>query len=375
MTVGGTIDRRSLPVEIGGFEPLLLEFRARLDAELYAFLERKREAAEERGGAPLADSIERLLRGGGKRLRPALVYHAYRACGGAAVDVVMPLAMSLELLHAYLLIHDDIMDHAEMRRGLPAAHAQFREQHRELGWSGDPGDFGRSMAILLGDLAHAWAVELYTEAVRREERASSRADRDALDRAFSEMSEEVVLGQYLEMMAPHGRDPSEEELLRILRLKSGRYSVERPIQLGALLADAAEPTLRAFARYGVAIGDAFQLQDDVLGVFGEAASVGKPVGSDLKEGKHTFLIHHTLRNAAPKEARRLRELLGRADLSGEEIGSAQAIIRATGGLAAVEEMIDACLGDALAALDELSLESESRVFFVGLLRYLKGRER
>jgi len=357
-----------------GFPALLDGFRERLDRELEAWLERKCRLASESGSPEmleLIDGVGQLAVHGGKRLRPALVYHACRACGGPTTPPdteVLPLALATELLHTYLLIHDDIMDHAEVRRGQPAAHVRFRNAHRASGYHGDALDFGRSVAILLGDLAHTWAVELATGAsIRRPEVA----------RCFSAMSEEVIGGQYLELLVAQRRVAREDELLRVLRLKSGCYTAERPIQLGALLAGAPEPVIEGLSRYGSAVGEAFQLQDDLLGMFGDAGTVGKPVGEDLKEGKFTFLIHHALAAASPEQRRLLESALGNPGLTDDEVHRAQRLLEETGARARVTEMIAERLRTARAALDgldDLELRSDGRLFFAGLVDYLWERE-
>ena len=272
-----------------GFPGLLDGFREKLERELEGWLSRKREAAGGfREAIELIDGVGQLVLQGGKRLRPALVYYTYRACGGPSDATVLPLALATELLHTYLLIHDDIMDHAEVRRGQPAAHVRFRQAHQARGFQGDAQDFGRSVAILLGDLAHTWAVELFTGVSL--DGGHARDTREKLTRCFSTMSEEVIGGQYLELLVAQRRGAAasvdrEQELQRVLRLKSGCYTAERPIQLGALLAGAREAQIDALSRYGTCVGEAFQLQDDLLGMFGDAGTVGKPVGEDLREGK------------------------------------------------------------------------------------------
>lgn len=373
-------ERAAPPVRAGGgaleaFRSRLDAFRERIDGELAAFLAERRRACGPEAAA-LVEAAGALVLAGGKRLRPALVHFTYRGCGGPEEAGALPLAMSAELLHAYLLVHDDIMDHAELRRGRPATHVRFAARHGERGWPGDARDYGRSMAILVGDLAYAWAVELFERACRIADGGGG--DRSGLERAFPAMCEEVIVGQYLEMHLPYQEDADEEELLRILRLKSGRYSVERPVELGALLAGAPEATRRPLAAYGRAVGEAFQLQDDILGVFGDAETVGKPVGSDLAEGKRTLLVHHALRGAPPALADRLRALLGRPDLRPEEVEEAREIIRGSGGLEAVRAMIEERLaraGRALEALDRLAFEADAHSFFRGLIAYSRERDR
>lgn len=358
------------------FTERLAAFRQDADERLAAFLEGKRQAAE--GSLEtLAEAVADLVLAGGKRLRPALVHESYRALGGEDERAALPLALATELLQAYLLIHDDIMDHAELRRGRPTVHARFRQAQMErsrLDWPGEAEDFGRSMAILAGDLAHTWAVELYQQGRIH----AAQADGAGLDRCFSAMCEEVIGGQYLEMLMPETaarRDPTEEELRRVLQLKSGRYSVERPLELGARLAGAPPEVLQDLSRFGAAAGEAFQLRDDVIGVFGDARDAGKSVASDLKEGKHTFLVYHALRQAEETDVARLRAGLGRDDLTGDEIDELREVLRRSGALDRVLERIATCLDEARRALSGLPFGDEDRQFFSGMIDYLKERTR
>jgi geranylgeranyl diphosphate synthase, type I len=359
------------PAAREGFAGLLAGFRGRLERALAALLALKRDEAIDCGSPEMLDLIDgvgELATHGGKRLRPALVYYTYQACGGAADDEVLPMALATELLHTYLLIHDDIMDHAEVRRGLPSAHARFRAAHLAHGLHGDPADFGLSVAILLGDLAHTWAVELATGVA---------AGRPAVARCFAQMCQEVIGGQYLELLVAQRRAATEEELLRVLHLKSGRYTAERPIQLGALLAGAPAEVGAELRRYGRAVGEAFQLQDDLLGMFGDLETVGKPVDADLKEGKFTFLIHHALERASPEQRRALEAALGNPEATREQTASALQVLEETGARRAVLERIDERLRAARGALDGLApdLEPAGRLFLEGLLEYLRERER
>jgi geranylgeranyl diphosphate synthase type I len=378
-----------------GFTRLIDGFRERLDREIAAFLADKRGGAGSAGSAggpgevpggfrqqanlgdpgDLVEGVARLMAQGGKRLRPALVYYTYRACGGRSESQVMPLALATELLHTYLLIHDDIMDHAEVRRGQPAAHARFRDLHRAGGLRGDADDFGRSVAILLGDLAHTYAVELFTGVAVRPDPGTPATSAGPsgphwleLNRCFSQMCEEVIGGQYLEFLLAHrghtadeaapGPTPAEavreSELLRVLRLKSGRYTAERPIQLGALLAGAPAEPRQELSRYGTAVGEAFQLQDDLLGLFGDPATVGKPVGDDLREGKFTLLIHHALVKGGPADRQLIAGALGDPNLTAAEVARVQAALERTGARRAVTAMIAERLGEARRALERLA---------------------
>ncbi|HXU31067.1 MAG TPA: polyprenyl synthetase family protein [Thermoanaerobaculia bacterium] len=360
------------------FGPLFADFRSRLDAALADLLAGKRRAAASDGenGDParleLIDGVGHLAALGGKRLRPAFVWFTYRALGGTRSEVALPLALATELLHTYLLIHDDVMDHADLRRGEPSAQVRFRDAYRARNLAGDAGEFGVSVAILLGDLAQTWAVEqvfaLALDGARRSE----------LLAAFAAMCEEVIAGQYSELLVAGRRtrpdEVREDELLRVLQMKSGRYTAERPIQLGALLAGAPAATTAALCRYGRSVGEAFQLQDDLLGTFGDPERTGKPVEADLKEGKLTFLIHHALAGSAPADRATIAAALGDPTLDEPQARQIQRLIESSGARAKVEAMIDLRLEDARDALSGLALAPEGEVFFTGLLDYLRGRD-
>jgi geranylgeranyl diphosphate synthase type I len=362
----------------GGLAVLLDRYRHRFDAELAAWLDAKRRAvaAETPEAAELVAAVARLATAGGKRLRPALVAFTAAACGGDGTGVdgaAGRLALASELLHTYLLIHDDIMDHAEQRRGRPAAHAAFAERHREAGLAGDGEDFGVTAAILAGDLAHAWAHELVADAVA----ALPEVRRRRVAAAFAATAQEVIGGQYLEILLSQRRTGSADELARALRLKSGRYSVERPIQLGALAAGADGPTVDALSIYGSALGEAFQLQDDVLGTFGDPGEVGKPTASDLEEGKFTFLVFHALEALPAGDAERLRSALGRRPLPQAELAELRELLVTSGALAKVQAMIAERLATARAAYSglEARLAGDGRAFLAGLIDYVAERRR
>lgn len=360
------------------FAPLFADFRARLDAALADLLAAKRRAAATDGasGDParleLIDGVGRLASLSGKRLRPAFVWFTYRALGGRRTEEALPLALATELLHTYLLIHDDVMDHADLRRGEPSAQVRFRDAHLSRGLAGDAGEFGVAVAILLGDLAQTWAVEqvfaLTLDGARRAE----------LLAAFAAMCEEVISGQYSELLIAGRRSRSgevrEDELLHVLQMKSGRYTAERPIQLGAILAGASPAATAALCRYGRSVGEAFQLQDDLLGTFGDPERTGKPVEADLKEGKLTVLIHHALAASAPADRATIESALGDPDLDEPRARQVQRLIETSGARARVEAMIDLRLLDARDALAGLELDPEGQVFFAGLLDHLRGRE-
>lgn len=351
------------------FESAFEEYRSELNTDLERQLRAKRREMKE--SAPesvrLVDVLSDLILSGGKRLRPALVHFGYRACGGDDPESLRPLEVATELLHTYLLVHDDIMDNADVRRGTPTAHVRFRDDHRRQGRPGDAEHYGTSLAILVGNLAHAQAHDRCMEACRKA------PDEAALRETFSTMEEEVIEGQLLEMEVARRQEAEPETLERVLQLKSGRYSVKRPLQLGALFADASEARLDALSRYGEAAGDAFQLEDDLLGMFGDPDTTGKPVGDDLREGKFTFLVYHTLQQSDADDRQVVTQALGDASLTDGEVQRVCDIMRRTGAVDRVHDMIDERLTRARDALSGSSFESDGEPFLHGFLDYLGER--
>ncbi len=347
----------------------LTRFQKLVEPELLAWLDRKEKkyVGEAPGSVELTSRLREFVARGGKRLRPALVFFAFRGCGGDDKEAVLPLAMSTELLHTYLLIHDDIMDSAAVRRGRPTAHLLFEADHREKDWAGNSQRHGESVAILLGDLAHSYAVELFLE-------AQSRLAIPELSECFTAMCQEVVLGQYLEMTAPFRENPGREHLLKVLRLKSGRYSVERPIALGAVAAGASYRALEGLRTYGEALGEAFQLKDDLLGVFGASDTVGKSVDSDIAEGKFTVLVQQALERSDDEGRSLLKAALGNRAVTERELTRAREVVVASGARSEVERMIENRLERAARALEGVELTSGAETFFAGLIEFLRSRE-
>ena len=249
--------------------------------------------------APLADALVQLL-AGGKRLRPAFCYWGHRAAGGADGEAIVNAAAALELFQACAIVHDDVMDGSDTRRGQPAAHRRFAALHRSRDWHGDPEAFGEGAAILLGDLCLSWSDEmLATSGFGPDELARG-------DRVFAEMRSELMGGQYLDLLEQARGGGSVERALRVARYKSAKYTIEKPLHLGAALAGGGQEVLDGFSGYGLPLGEAFQLRDDLLGVFGDPAQTGKPAGDDLREGKRTALVAMALEAADDAQAELVR---------------------------------------------------------------------
>jgi len=305
---------------------------------------------------PLLEALTALL-AGGKRLRPAFCYWGWRAAGGSADDdeAAIIASSSLEFLQACALIHDDVMDGSDTRRGLPAAHRRFAHLHRGASWLGSAEAFGVGAAILLGDLCLSWSDDLLYR---------SGMSAEALDRAkpvYDTMRTELMAGQYLDLLEQVRGGGSVDRALTVVRYKTAKYTVERPLHLGASLAGADDALLGALSDYGLPLGAAFQLRDDVMGVFGDPAETGKPAGDDLREGKRTVLVALATERATPAEAQALRSLLGDPGLDAQGVETLRQIIEGTGALAQTETMIEDFLAQSLAALDTPGIDEQARV--------------
>ncbi len=338
------------------------DLRARVEKSLGTFLSRQRErlAGIDDALLPIADLIEAFVLRGGKRLRPAFAYWGYRAAGGIDADEVVASLAALELVQASALIHDDVMDDSDTRRGEPAVHRRSAEVHRRSGWVGDAEAFGTATAILLGDLCLVWSDELLH---------SGGLDPATLARArpvFDEMRTEVTVGQYLDMHAQATGDTSSERASLVARYKSAKYTVERPLLLGAAVAGAPPVIMAAYSAYGLPLGEAFQLRDDVLGVFGDPAVTGKPAGDDLREGKCTYLVAAAFEAADEASRAVLRRGLGDTTLDDAGVGALRDVITASGALARTEARIAELTAVAVAALRSVDLDAEGAAALVEL---------
>jgi geranylgeranyl diphosphate synthase, type I len=317
----------------------------RVQAVLDAFVARQavRLGAVSAQLAPMVEAASALL-SGGKRLRPAFCYWGWRGAGRGDNDAAVRAASSLELLHACALIHDDVMDGSDIRRGQPAVHRRLAQLHDSSGWRGSADAFGAGGAILVGDLCLAWADELLYDSGLDD--ASLRAGKPVLD----EMRTELMAGQYLDLLEQAQAEGSVEGAMRVLRYKSAKYTVERPLQLGAALAGGGAELAAVYSAYGVPLGEAFQLRDDVLGVYGDPTETGKPAGDDLREGKQTLLVAYALAEASPAGVALLRSRLGEPGLDDAGVDDLRTVIQTSGALARVEDLIGRLTTEALDAL-------------------------
>nr|WP_309128665.1 polyprenyl synthetase family protein [Microbacterium sp.] len=278
---------------------------------------------------------------GGKRLRARFCHAGWLAAGGPehGTDALWGLGAALEVFQSAALVHDDLIDNSDTRRGRPAAHRALESLHRDAGWQGDAESFGRSSAVLLGDLLVAWSDDMLEAALAEHPHAAMTREE------YARMRRDVTVGQMLDITEESAwstapADTLLDRALRVASFKSARYSVEQPLVLGASLAGADPATLAALRGFGHPVGMAFQLRDDVLGVFGDPAVTGKPAGDDLREGKRTALIAIARGRLSDADRATLDAAIGDAGLSPTEVTALQQLVRDTGALERVEEMID-----------------------------------
>ncbi|WP_200208779.1 polyprenyl synthetase family protein [Micromonospora coerulea] len=300
---------------------------------------------------------------GGKRVRPTFAYWGWRGVvgGDGPLPSVLPALAALELLHTFALVHDDVMDASDTRRGLPTAHRAAAARHRAAGHAGDPDRFGETVAVLIGDLCMVWADRLLAHATVPPTRLLD------VRRCYDQMRIETVAGQYLDVLGEH--DPanwSVDRALRVARYKTASYTVQRPLLFGACLAGVAAdaPLIAAYTRYGLAVGEAFQLCDDLLGAYGDPATTGKPAGDDLRTGKPTALLMVARQLATPAQ----RRALDRAGPvgGGRDVARLAEVVADTGAVARVERMISDRVAEALTALDTASIDETARTALTGL---------
>jgi geranylgeranyl diphosphate synthase type I len=344
--------------------PSLAQVAARVEERLVAVLD-----AEERRWTeltpdladPLA-SLRSLVMAGGKRLRPAFCYWGFVGAGGDPDDpAVIDAGAAFEFLQAFALVHDDVMDGSSTRRGSRTAHLAFSDRHRLHRWRGEERRFGEGVAILIGDLAHVYADVLLRDAP------------PAVLEVWDELRIELNVGQYLDILGTARGDVDPAAARRIARYKSGKYTIERPLHVGAALAGRYADLGGPLSAYGDPLGEAFQLRDDILGAFGESTLTGKPVGDDIREGKPTPLLAVASREATSSQ-RAVLDRVGAGELGDEDVAAVQQVLRDTGAVAVIEDDIERLTRDALDAIAAADVTDDARAALVDLAHFVAWRE-
>ncbi|WP_229398889.1 polyprenyl synthetase family protein [Micromonospora okii] len=349
----------------GALAALTDDLVGRVDDTLAAFLAAEVAALTEIDAAMggFAATARDCVLAGGKRVRPTFAYWGWRGVvgGDEPLAAVLPALSALELLHTFALVHDDVMDASDTRRGRPTAHRAAAARHAAAGHTGDPDRFGEAVAVLVGDLCVVWADRLMAHAAVPPGRLLD------VRRCYDRMRVETIAGQYLDVLGSNdAANWSLDRALRVARYKTAGYTVQRPLLFGSCLAgaDADAPLTAAYTRYGLAVGEAFQLRDDLLGVYGDPATTGKPAGDDLRTGKPTVLLM-LARQLATATQRRALERVG-AFTGAREVARLAELVADTGAVAHVERMISDRVAEALAALDGAPVDGAARTALTGL---------
>lgn len=354
-------------------EDELKAFKARLDPKIGAYFDK---AIDEAGKEDIlvADALRysrALVLAGGKRLRAAFMYYGYLGAGGTEEEKMLEASMSIELIHAFLLVHDDIIDRDDVRHGVTTLHRHYADIGKRFFPEKDTEHFGNAMAIIIGDMLGAFGNDIiFCADFPLEQRFQ------ALSRLQSIVSS-TVIGQARDIYMEYQGEAREEEILSMYRNKTARYTVEGPLHLGALLAGASQELLDGLSAYAIPLGIAFQIQDDILGIFGSTKRLGKPVGSDIEEGKITLLVSRALQGGTGEQRKRLKAILSLGkELTEKEIREFQTLIEATGALEGTKQLAAQYIEEGKQALETIREKLDPRAyhFLSSVAAYMLKRE-
>lgn len=350
---------------------LLKNFKKRFEPYLQEYFDKKiQQAGEIDSIAEEAVSmIEDYTISGGKRIRPAVLYFGYLAAGGKDSEKIVKASMSMELLHSFLLIHDDIIDKDASRHGVETIHERYKKIGRKYSLTKDSVHFGNSMAIISGDMAASMACDIIFNAD---------FPSDVIVKALDKLQKIVYVtipGEMIDVIMSYTGKATEDQILKMHEAKTARYTFEGPLQLGCLLAGGDESLLEKFSAYALPLGKAFQIKDDVLGVFGDEKKLGKPVGSDIIEGKQTLLVTKALENGNREQRTVIRKCLNNENLTEKEVQEFRNVVRETGALEYSEDLAGKFVQEATEALKKIDFKnSEAEKFLAGIADYIVNRE-
>jgi geranylgeranyl diphosphate synthase type I len=358
-------------VEINTAINQLQDFKLKIDLELDKFLSQKVENAKNISphAEALAEHVKDMTLRGGKRIRAALAYYSYLAHDGIDTKSALNASMAMEISQTFLLIHDDIIDNDSLRRGKTTIHADYEKIANEKYKNKiDPRHFGTSIAILAGDLACAYSNEIIV---------TSNFDIQNQSKAIAELNktyEREIYGEALDLITQITENITKKDIILIQELKTAPYTFDTPVKLGAILAGATEEQITNLEKYTIPMGTAFQIQDDIIGMFGSEEKIGKPVISDIREGKKTLLIFDTLESASPAQKEIINRNLGNKNITNEDHEDVKKIIIETGALDKSRDFAKKLVDEAIDALEKIELNSEGKDFLLGIAHYMIYRE-
>ena len=349
------------------FQEKLLWYKKKIDTHLKEFLKREKQKAPNSYSKKIYEFILDYVLRGGKRIRPILFIEGYRACDGKDIDEIIKASLAVELLEGYLLIHDDIIDRDEVRRGGPSFHELTKTWYKEEFGDKDSYHFGVAFAILAGDMLGSLAIKPLLDAS-----FDNRVKLKAIEELI-QAEKRCFYGELYDVILEKKDTVTEEDLFNMIDLKTASYTTEAPLVMGAILGDGTDEQIDPLRKYGKLIGEAFQLVDDILGTFGNAVETGKPIDSDIKEGKRTLLVIHALKKANEKERKFLQECLGNMSLKADHLERIREIMVKTGAVDYSREVASSLVTKAKRVLQDADLEPDSKKFLSDMADFILER--
>lgn len=348
----------------------LAEFKKKVDPEIEKYFEKVIREAENKDDiiAEALRYVRKIILAGGKRLRPAFMYYGYLAAGGREKDKIIKTSIGIELVHTFLLIHDDIIDKDKKRHGLDTINFRYEKLGKKFFRQINPGHFGNSMAIIFGDMVAALGNQVIF---------NSDFNPALIVKALHKLQTIIsatVVGQARDVYMEYRKRTTEKEVLKMYEYKTAKYTIEGPLHLGAILAGADDKLLKVFSAYAIPVGIAFQIQDDILGVFGDEKKLGKPVGSDVRQGKYTILVAKAIEKAGGKQKDIIKNILGKNDLTKNELEIFRNMIIETGALSYAKNMAVKLANQGKRAIEKEKINPEAKEFLTGIAEYMVKRE-
>lgn len=352
-----------------GVSEQLSELKEKIDVRLKKFFDARIKEVEivDPSAVEMMKLLQNYTLRGGKRVRAALIYHGYRCFKKGMEEELLKAAMSIELIQSYLLIHDDVIDRDDLRRSGPTIHKSYKDIHLERFDKKDPHHFGNSMAIMAGDILSSLATQLL---------AYSNFSKNARLKAIIKLNQvihKVVYGEVMDILSEVKNGMSENDIRTIYKLKTASYTIEGPLIIGAILANASYEDMRLLSEYAVPLGEAFQVYDDILGLYGDEKSLGKPIGSDIVEGKMTLLMQKAFDKADKKQKAALKKALGNRELTKKQLDEVRSIVKGTGSLDYSIKLAEQLVRKSRRAMQRADFRPESKDFLINVTDYLIRR--
>ncbi len=351
-------------------EKTLADFKKKIDKEIEKYFNIVIKETVQRDAlmAEAVKYVKRTVLAGGKRLRPAFMYYGYLAVSGKEKEKILKTAVSVELVHTFLLIHDDIIDRDKKRHGMDTANFHYEKIGKKFFKKNDFEHFGNSMALITGDMVGALGNQIIFD---------SHFKAEDIMRALSKLQSIIsltVIGQAQDIYIGYRNRATEDQVLAMYENKTAKYTIEGPLQLGAILGGAEEKIMEELSAYALPLGIAFQIQDDILGIFGSEKKLGKRVGADIAEGKQTLLIVRAKEKAGAAQRRKLENILGKKDLTAQNISDFRKTIKETGALDYARAMAQRLVTEAKEAAEKMDIHVEAKEFLLGIADYMANRE-